>query len=287
MTWFIFSLSAVLALAVAELTQQHLLNKNNAITPKTSVVLTFLVQSLITIPFILFTPLRYEMFEMFDLNILFRVILVVLIGLFGNIFYFKSFQVKNISLSVIFISFSVIVSTSLGIVLFQESTSYIKLLGILLVLSAIVSLNYKNVILERNHYYGLIAGCMFGATYALDKAVVKDINPIIYIFWSFLLISILGGLFYFKEIVTSMRGKSRMYFKPLFLTGTCYFLYNYLTFNAYVFGGEVGRVDAINNFQVFLIVLFEYFVLKHTKGTYRKLLTALIAFIGVVLLGLY
>jgi drug/metabolite transporter (DMT)-like permease len=57
------------------------------------------------------------------------------------------------------------------------------------------------------------------------------------------------------------------------------------TFVAYSQHGEVGRIDAINNSQVFLILLFEFLVLRHTKGFAIRLLAAAIAFTGVYLLG--
>jgi len=67
------------------------------------------------------------------------------------IFYFRSFKVKNISISTIFISFSVLISTSLGIIFFSESVNYLKFVGIALILLAIILINYKNSILEKNH----------------------------------------------------------------------------------------------------------------------------------------
>ena len=99
------------------------------------------------------------------------------------IYYLRSFKVKNISISTIFIAFSVVVSTTLGIIFFSESLYLYKLLGIALVLLAIVSLNISNFQLEKNHFYGLIAGTMFGITYSIDKYIITDsIQPIIYIF---------------------------------------------------------------------------------------------------------
>ncbi len=90
-----------------------------------------------------------------------------------------------------------------------------------------------------------------------------------------------------EEVVNSIKGKKLNVFKPIIISGIGYFLFNLFTFNAYVFGGEVGRVDAINNSQVFLIILFEYFILKHLESVKRKVVTAIIAFSGVFILGFY
>ncbi|MGI8420176.1 MAG: hypothetical protein ACR2LN_06075 [Candidatus Levyibacteriota bacterium] len=54
--WFVLSLASVLLLASAELLQQRLLGKTNAFTERTSAVLTFFFQSLLTVPILLLTP---------------------------------------------------------------------------------------------------------------------------------------------------------------------------------------------------------------------------------------
>jgi hypothetical protein len=44
-------------------------------------------------------------------------------------------------------------------------------------------------------------------------------------------------------------------FALLSLSGIAYFVFNYPTFMTYTLGAEVGRVDAINNSQVFVEVV--------------------------------
>ncbi len=286
MAWFIFSLLSVFALASAELTQQHLLNLKNPLSPRASAVLTFLFQSVLMLPVVLFSPLKEEVFNIFRPDLIPLVFAVTLIASVGMIFYLKSFQVKNISFSSIFGSCSVLVSTFLGIVFFQESTSVLKFLGILLILLAIVSLNLKNAHLEKNHFFALASGIMFGVAYSLDKAIVLSVSPVVYIFWAFLLVSLFGFLFSPRHIINSVRGRNLKVFIPVIVSGVGYFLYNFFTFNSYRVGGEVGRVDAINNSQVFLIILFEFFILKHTSSVFRKILTAIIAYSGIVILGI-
>ena len=192
MSWFYFSLFSVFALAAAELTQQRLLNNKNPFSPRASAVLTFLLQGVLAVLIVLFSPLKLEIFQIFQANLLIKIVLVTLIASIGMVFYLKSFQVKNISLSTIFVSLSVVVSTTLGVIIFQESTSPVKFVGILLILVAIVSLNYKNSVLEKNHLYGLLAGTLFGVAYTFDKSIVGSINPVVYIALSFCLVALFG-----------------------------------------------------------------------------------------------
>jgi drug/metabolite transporter (DMT)-like permease len=283
--WFILTILSIFALATAELMQQHLLNAKNAFDERASAVLTFLVQSLITVPFLFLFGVADQVFSVFDPTVFPRVLLVSLISSVAMIFYLKSFKVKNISISAIFVSFSAIVSTFLGIIFFAESTSVVKFFGIFLILMAIIMANYKNVILEKNHWYGLVAGCIFGICYTFDKSIILDIHPLVYIFWTFSMIAVWGFLLGTKRVVRSLKDKKLNAYKPIFISGVGYFLYNFFTFTAYRLGGEVGRIDAINNSQIFLIILFEFFILKHTQGTMRKILSAGLAVAGVLMLG--
>lgn len=286
MHWFAFSLISIFALAVAELTQQHLLNLKNPLSPRTSGVLTFLAQSIFAFPIIFLMGLGGQILNPFYSAVVIPIIAVAFVASVAMIFYFKSFQVKNISFSTILISLSVVVSTTLGIIVFGESTNFLKFLGIVLVMLAIVSVNIKNINIEKNHYFGLIAGIMFGVSYTIDKFIVRSIHPIIYIAWTFALIALFGFLLNPKEVISEIRIRKFNDYKPILISAIGYLIFNFATLTAYTVGGEVGKVDAINNSQIFLIILFEYFILRHTTGVRRKVITAIIAFTGVMILGL-
>ena len=285
MNWFTLSLLSAIALASAELTQQHLLTAKNPFTARTSAVLTFLIQSIFALPLIFLLHLFPDFHTIFQPNIFIKILLMSLLSSIAMVFYLRSFQVKNISFSTIFISLSVVISTTLGITFFNESLNISKLIGISLVLGAIVSLHWKNPVLEKNHLYGLLAGAIFGIVFTLDKSIVLNINPLLYIFLGFPLISLWGFIFFPREIINSIKTKTYYAYKPVIISGIGYFLFNIFTFYAYRLGGEVGRVDAINNTQTFIIILFEYFILKHTKSLVRKIITAVIAFVGIYILG--
>jgi drug/metabolite transporter (DMT)-like permease len=153
------------------------------------------------------------------------------------------------------------------------------------VLFSIILLNYKSSIIEKNHFYGLGAGVIFGILYTLDKSITFDIHPLIYIFWSFMMIAVWGFVLGRKEVIESLKNKKFNNFKPIIFSGVAYFLYNFFTFTAYTFGGEVGRIDAINNSQIFIIILFEFFILRHTKGVFIKIISTILAVVGIFILA--
>ena len=103
--------------------------------------------------------------------------------------------------------------------------------------------------------------------------------------FGFLFVAVFVMLISRKEMLQAVTKSKLQDFTPIVLSGIGYFFYNFFTFKAYTFGGEVGRIDAINNSEVFLIILVEYFLFKNRKGIFRKLFAAALAFGGVLILG--
>ncbi len=285
MSWFYFSILSIFALAFAELMQQHLLNLKNAFNERTSAVLTFGFQFILSIPLIFAFGLEDEIFSIFRTSAWQQALFGTFIASFGMVMYLKSFKVKNISFSAILISSSVIISTFLGIIFFSESVTWSKFLGIFLILIAVVVVNFKNAEIEKNHIFGLFAGLIFGVAFTIDKSIMRDIQPLVYIFWSFPLISIWGLIFGYKKVIGSLRRKKFSAYKPIAISGVAYLLYNIATFSAYHVGGEVGRVDAINTAYIFIVILFEYFFLKSKNGVGRKIIATALAVLGIFFLG--
>lgn len=286
MTWFIFSICSVFALALAELVQQHLLCGSENIDERSSAILTFLFQALLTVPLIFALNLESEFLLILQPDYLPWLLGVALIGSCAMVLYLRSFKVQSISFSCIFISWSVVVSSILGIIFFAESVTTAKLVGLLLVMIAIMALNFRNMQLEKNHAYALMAGVLFGISYTIDKKIVLGIHPILYMFWIFLLVAVCGALYKVPGTFRAVKSLSRTDFRKIIISGSGYFIFNFCTFSAYVYGGEVGRVDAINNSQVFIIIAVEYFIFRQKTGLARKLVSALLAVLGVSILGI-
>lgn len=286
MTWFSFSLLSITALALAELSQQKILHRQAKFDERTSAVLTVGVQIPLILSLIFLSgQVNAILPALLNKSFVF-ICFLALIGSFANIFYFKSLNVKNISISTIFISLSVVVSTILGIIVFQESQSLVKFLGIGLVLTAIVALNWKNVQIEKYHYYGLATGAMYGLSYTLDKYISLNMNTLVFMFLLWSMSTIFMAIENPKKIYNSVISASSKEYIPILLSGLGYFFFNFFTLTAYKLGGEVGIIDAINNSQTFIIILVEYFIFKQTQGVAKKLLTAIIAIIGIFILGM-
>jgi drug/metabolite transporter (DMT)-like permease len=283
-SWFTLSLCSVSALAFAELTQQRLLRDSPRLNERTSAVMTFLLQALLSLAAVAALGLTPRLLLPLQSNILPWLAAAALISSFAMTFYLRSFKVQSISVSCIFISWSAAVSAILGIICFSESAGGAKIAGVLAVLLAIAALNFRNAHLEPNHLYGLLGGALFGVTYVLDKKIVLATHPVTYMVWAFLLVALCGALQDSRGTLRALKLVTRRDLAAVAASGLGYFVYNFCTFSAYAAGGEVGRVDAINNSQVFLIISVEYLLYRQRTGVTRKVLCALLAFLGLLLL---
>lgn len=104
-------------------------------------------------------------------------------------------------------------------------------------------------------------------------------------FWSFLILILITFFIDPWRVLRELKSAKLPDLKFVAYSGVAYFIYNLATYFAYIHGGEVGKVDAINNTQIFLIILVEFFILKQKQGIFRKLLAACLAFAGVLILG--
>lgn len=287
MTWFSYNLLSVLALASAELCQQHLLVTSKQMDARTSAISTFFVQAILALAMVFLLGLNTQLAQVFSPKTLPLLLSVCLIGSVAMVFYLQSFKVKSISFSLIFISWSAVVSTALGIVFLSESTHALKFAGMALVLGSLIILNFRNLRLESNHLFALMAGFLFGLTYTLDKTIVLTTHPLVYMFWGFLLLSIFGFLQKPVATLRLLKALSAADGKLIILSALAYFIFNFCTFKAYTLGAEVGRVDAINNSQVFVVIGVEYFIFKQQEGIWRKIISAAFAMLGVTILGYF
>ena len=74
-------------------------------------------------------------------------------------------------------------------------------------------------------------------------------------------------------------------FKPILASAFFGTLFNFFTFMSYKNSGNVGVVDAMNNSSIFIVILFEIFLLNDRTNLLKKLISAGVVTIGIGLLS--
>lgn len=202
-------------------------------------------------------------------------------------FFYESYKTISASIAAILGTGSVIVSTTIGILLFNEVISVEKFAGIVLVILAIAILHFKK---SRVHIKGfslaLIGGIIFGIAYVFDKYIVvsNGLSPNMVLFLSPIISLPVKLAINRGSVVKQFKNINKPSIVYAVCTAIMIFAAYKMTFLAYIAGGEVGKVDAINNFVVFIIIAGEIVFLKDRSNLTKKILCAFIAVVGIWLL---
>jgi drug/metabolite transporter (DMT)-like permease len=267
--------------------------------PKLSSVGLILVGSLchliLTISFILVFKVP---FVKLDLLTILLIPIMGLISYYSNRLFYNSFKYQEISVSTLLVMSSIVVTTILGRLLFEEHISIYQWLGIILILFAVFTVNAGGLRKEnfekifkptKATKYVLLSAFLWGFYNSLLKFIAQDLHP----YWYLLLETIFTVPFYFlldkKEVFKQIKVlKNSRLFLILSFTIIFYFLYNSLRITALGKGLALPLVDAIDNFVIFIIIFFEIVLFKvKQEKILMKILCSIVAIGGVLLISFF
>lgn len=281
--WFIFALLSIFAIAGSEISQKVSLTQKVNISAITN---NFFVWTLQGIGGVILLLLLSQSFPTLNTSEWVRLAAVAIVYFLGGTFFYTSYKANSPSISIILGSISVVVSTILGILIFNESTSPLKFVGIALILTAIVIVNYqKNAKFSKYNLYAFIGGLCYGIAYNIDKSFAVTISPAVYVALMCFSVAIVSLLLKPRHIASDTKRMKPLDFRPILASAFFGTLFNFFTFMSYKNTGNVGIVDAMNNSSIFLVILFEIFLLKDRTHLARKLVAAGVVTVGIGLLS--
>lgn len=283
-TWFFFVLCSVTVLACAEIAQKVALTTKENISAEANNFFVWIYQFILALIFVAF--FTNTGFPQFTPQLVVNLFILGSLYFFAGTLLYTSFKYGSASISITLGTFSIVVSSLLGIIFLQESISVIKVAGIGLIFSAIIFLNIRKK--EKFHKYNLLAlaaGLIYGVAYTLDKTLVLDLNPHYYHIFFAASIAFASLLYRGQVILRDIPKLKRRNYIIMFFSALFFFFYNKFTFLSYSTGGEVGKIDAINNSAIFLVIVLEIILLKDKSNFKRKIVAAILAVSGVFILG--
>lgn len=282
--WFTLTIAGLFCVAIADVSQKVSLKGES---PLSSITNNFLVWNSIGIlSLIYFVTLKLHP-PTVSADFYFKLIPLSILYFFGGAFYYQSFKSNSVSISAVLATVSSIITTILGIIFFNESTNIYKFIGAVIVFSAIIIVNYqKKLQFDKYNFYALLGGLFFGMAYTDDKYFVLSSSPDFYQIMLCFSVGMASFVFRPRQIITEL-GKFQKKLIPSIISSVIFFfLYQKFLLQALSIGGEVGRIDVLNNTTIFVVILLEVFLLKERKGLKKKILAAVIATIGATVLVL-
>lgn len=284
MIWFTLILISVFVVAIGEIAQKMSVSTKEDISAQTInfyVATTQLVLSSLYI-FVFVQDVDTTL----SINAFPLLILGSILSFFFFTFLYTSYKGNSASISQVIYSFSVFVSTFFGIIFFNESLTAAKIFGVSLIVLAVVMAQYtKGEKISKYNVYALIAALIYGLLTNIDKAFSINMDPHYYQVlgtFGFIVVSL---LFSGKKIFKETKKITKTTVKTILISAIAFTIFNKLTFLAYANGGEVGRIDAINNTSLFLIIIFEVLILKDRTSLRKKIIGSILSVTGVLILG--
>ncbi len=218
-------------------------------------------------------------------NMLIKLAIISFVYFAGGTLFYTSYKGNSPSISLIFGTISVVISSILGKIFLQDSYSGSMVIGVAMILSAIIFLNYnRQEKLSKFNLYAILGGLCFGVAFTLDKSMATTISPFMYLGLMCLGVAIVSIVTSLKLIRQDVSKMSAGNFIPMISSSIFGSSFNLFTFFAYRSGANVGVADAINNTTVFLVIMLEIILLKDRTNLLKKVLAASVAVLGIILL---
>lgn len=282
--WFVLTLIGLFCVALADVSQKITLKSKS---PLSSITNNFLVWNFIgLISLAYFLILKLPVPEI-SVDLLIKLIPLAILYFLGGSFYYQSFKSNSVSISAVLATISSVITTVLGILIFSESTNTLKFVGSLIVFTAIIIVNYqKKLHFDKYNLYALLGGLFYGLAYTADKYFVISTSPDYYQILLCFSVGMASFAFRPKQIISELNLFQKKLIPSIISATFFFFLYQKFLFWAISIGGEVGRIDVLNNTTVFVIIFIEVLFLKERNNLPKKLISATVAFVGTIILAL-
>lgn len=284
MNWFILTLLGMVTVAIADVSQKVSLKGQS---PLSSITNNFLVWNGIGVLSLTYLLLSRQPLPSVNYAYFIQLLPMTVLYFLGGSFYYQSFKSKSVSLSAVLATVSSVISTFLGIILYHESTHPLKFIGSIVVVIAIILVNFhKNSHFDKYNLYALVGGIFYGFAYTLDKHFILNSSPDFYQTVLCFAVGSASLVFSPARIVSELKQFKQSLLPSIFSSIIFFFLYQKFYFYAYTIGGEVGRIDVLNNTTIFIVIFLEYFLLHERSNLSKKIVAASIATVGATILAI-
>jgi len=282
-SWFIFSLFSIFVLAGAEISQKVSLSQKVNVSAITNNFYIWTLQGTVGI---ILAILLGQFSLALDTSSIIKLVLIGFIYFAGGTLYYTSYKGSSASISLILMSISVVISSTLGTILLGDVFTAGKIVGIILILLAIVFLNLNSKEkINRYNVFAMLGGVCFGVAFTIDKSFVSTLSPFMYLGLLCLTVALVSLILKLKLIIKETKTLAKKNFIPMIFASSFGSAFNLFTFFAYKNGANVGVADAMNNSSVFLVILAEVLFLKDRTNLKRKIISATMAILGIILIG--
>lgn len=281
-SWQFLIAVSILAISFSTLLQKMLLRDEESDPIAYSIIFQFLVAVIIGI---------YTLFVGFHLpnltTLWWNMILMTVLYALANIFTFTGIQLIEASeFTVLFTTRSLwtILTASLFL---GEHFLLIQFVGVFLIFLSVILVNFKQkkFVFNKGVVFAFLGAAAIGIAFVNDAYIVRSSDIASYETIAFFLPALLLLLFYPKSVKHFKRFSHMPTLLKMLAFSGLYAVGAFTLYSAYAIARNASALSAISQLITIITVLLAVVFLKETTGILKKIVAAVIAFIGVVLIG--
>jgi len=283
MSWQILVVVSVVTYSVSVLLQRVLL-KNEKSDPVAFSIVFQLIVGVLTLAYALVRGFSMPSLAPLLPNLL---AMVVLYGA-GNVFIFKALKLVEASEFTIIFATRVLWTIGAAILFLGEAFAIKQLAGTVLILAGVVLVSWHSEKIKfgtKGSIFSLLAAAAFGLAFANDAFLLRNFDVPSYLSIAFIAPT-LGVWLISPGVTTKMRVfLERQFLLKLGLLGTIYAVSAITVFLAYQIGRNAAQIAPLNQLSTVVVVILGIVFLKEKSHVFKKMVGALLGFVGMVLVG--
>lgn len=280
MTWFLFALISICAMAVANIYQKLAMKEEESDPLAAAIFFQFVLAGIMGI-FAWFYGFQAPPFSQFPFNFAISAVFYAA----GTLLIFKAIKEIEASELAILTAFSAIVTIAGAIIFLGETFSLRQGLGMALIIAAIILVQKKTGLSGRRGMWLALAGeSCYAVAVVSDTHILKVYDAVSYT----PVMSLLPGII-LLALNPQVAGKFKQYAKISYIKNLALFSFFYgiqavCYYAALNMGANASQMAPLFRAEIILTVILAVIFLKEKDNLWIKFLSAAIAAVGIVLI---
>ncbi len=278
MPWFIFAGINIILSATSALFQRLAMKKEESDPIIASILFQFLLTFFGAI-FAILTGFHFPSASLFPYFLLSGVLYAG-----GTVAFFQSIKRIEASEMTVLAGSGVLFTILTSFVFIHERLTSSQFVGAILILSAVVLINYnrKTFRLNTGAWLAILGAALYGTAVVADTYIIKQYDAISFLPLASFTPGIFISLWYARKIPETIRSLKRVD-RNLLIFSFLYAIQGVTFYLALQYGALVSQMSTISRASIILTVVLAAVFLKESKHLWRKIFAALLTTTGVLL----
>lgn len=283
MPWYYLAIISIIGVSLANLLARVLMKEKNSNPISYAIVFQFLV-GFISLGF---TLLLNKFVLPTDLNLLPRFLTSAFLWAGMTVFSFKATKTLTAGEITILGTSGTVISIVLGVFILGETLKTSGVMGILLILAAVLIINSEKLsfVSKQGIIFALLSAVCGGIAVVNDAIILKSYEAFSYMAVISLLPGLILLLLFPKQFFASKKLFNAKRLKLMSILGIFYSIQGIAFYLAFQKGAPVSLLSPLTRLSIVLTVLLGAIFLKEKRNLSKKILAAIIAMTGAILVG--